>query len=285
MNLLAKIFDVLNKNFGVSYQPIEQTIFLGEVRRTISGTLRDKPDYDDGWLLALAYHVVSVFDVGCNIGQASCIFLSPGKVRDIVLIDANPEALAIAAKNMIMNKLSHKTRFINAFAAESTGGRVSFFTTGAGAAGSIYVTHAKTAANLGSSSTVPTISLDWISEWYQLTPELVKIDTEGAEYKVLQGSIGLAKKRATKFLVEMHSNSELSMKENARNILNWCISHGYTPWYLKEKIVLESPVMIENRGRCHLLLLPSEHEFPKYLRSIDQSADLETVQALMRSDD
>lgn len=83
----------------------------------------------------------------------------------------------------------------------------------------------------------------------------------------------------------MHSNPELSMNDNALNILNWCMNIGYTPWYLKEKIILESPSMIENRGRCHLLLLPSEHQFPKYLNSIAQSADLETVQALMQRAD
>lgn len=200
MKVLTKIYDVLNKKLDISYQPVESTLFLGKVWHTVRGTLRKEVDYDDGWLLALAYHSKTVFDVGCNIGQSSCILLSPGKVQEMIMLDASKEALTIAARNMILNQLSHKTRFVHSFAAETTGKQIPFFTIGAGAAGSMYSTHAKTAVKQGSSSVVPTVSLDWISNWYQLVPDLVKIDTEGAEYKVLQGSIEIAKKKKTIFL-------------------------------------------------------------------------------------
>ncbi len=280
MNSLTKMMDVLYKRFGISSQPIEQDVLLGKPVRTIGGGIRHEPDYDDGWLLALAYHSSSVFDVGCNIGQAGFLLLYPGRINKIVMIDPNPKALAISAENMILNHFSHKVQFVCAFAAENTGEQISFFTTGIGAAGSMYKTHAKTAAKLGRSFLVPTISLDWLSDWYQWVPDLVKIDTEGAEYRVLLGSTALAKKQETKFLVEMHSNKELSMSDNARNILDWCAGNKYTAWYLKEKKVLDSPAVIEKRGRCHLLLLPGGEDFPAYLKSIEQSADLEMVRKI-----
>lgn len=277
MNLLAKFSNVLFKRFGLSYQPIEEADFLGRSFRTVKGTIRNKPDYDDAWLLALAYHSKLVFDVGCNVGPAGFLLLYPEKIQRIVFVDANAQALAVAAKNMMLNNLSHKAQFICAFASDTMGERIPFYTLGTGAAGSIYKTHAKSAAALDEFILVPQITLDWLSEWYQFVPDLVKIDVEGAEYEVLLGASGFAKLHKTKFFVEMHSNEELPMRDNAKNILQWCEMNRYTAWYLKEKTVLHSPSMIEGRGRCHLLLIPDGEQFPAFLTSLEQSADLQKV--------
>lgn len=264
----------LSARFGISYHPLESINFLGKPFRVVRGTIRKHPDYDDAWLLALAYHSRIVFDIGCNVGQTAFILLYPGVIERIIMIDANPDALTIAAKNLILNHLSHKAIFVCGFVSDRIGGNIEFFTIGSGAAGSMYRSHAKTASMMHSSFFVPTLSVDWLCSWFNLVPDLIKVDVEGAEVKVLQGAKEIAKKQKTRFFVEMHSNPELPMSENVKQLLHWCRDLNYTAWYLKEKVKLEDPEQIKGRGRCHLLLLPNGEKFPDYLRPIPQSCSL-----------
>ncbi len=64
------------------------------------------------------------------------------------------------------------------------------------------------------------------------------------------------------------------MSENAGRIILWCKELNYTAWYLKEKVALISPDHIAHRGRCHLLLQPSDWDFPEFLKDIEQGAAL-----------
>jgi FkbM family methyltransferase len=64
---------------------------------------------------------------------------------------------------------------------------------------------------------VPTITIDTLCADFGLTPGLIKIDVEGAEYGVLQGSKACAKKGQTHYLVEMHSNPQMTMVANNKS--------------------------------------------------------------------
>ncbi len=75
-------------------------------------------------------------------------------------------------------------------------------------------------------------------------------------------------------MVEMHSQPELPMQENAALVLDWCRENGYTPWYMKEAVAMDQPEMIEHRGRCHLLLLPDAEPYPQGLAAIPQGSPL-----------
>ncbi len=105
-------------------------------------------------------------------------------------------------------------------------------------------------------------------EKYHTIPDLVKLDVEGAEYQALLGSTECARQRVTRFLVEMHSNPELSMLLNAQNVLQWCQEVSYKAWYLAEGEILERPEAIQNRSRCHLLLQPTDWLCPGFLYGI-----------------
>ena len=109
---------------------------------------------------------------------------------------------------------------------------------------------------------------------YKVIPDLVKIDVEGAEAKVMRGAVELAKHQQTKFMMEVHSSTELSIIENTNQLLNWCEANGYTAWYLKDKIVLTNAEPVKARGRYHLLLLPKGTALPGYLMNIEQRAPL-----------
>ena len=78
------------------------------------------PDYDDAWLYACARHCEIVFDVGANIGQSALLMLLSNSVKRAVLVDANWEALAVAAENLIRNQLSASCQFVHAFAGDQS---------------------------------------------------------------------------------------------------------------------------------------------------------------------
>jgi FkbM family methyltransferase len=242
-----------------------------------AGAIREIADYDDAWLAACAAHAHTVLDIGANKGQAAMIILLNETVERIVLVDPNPSALAVAASNLIHSNVSHKASFIRAFVSNRDDENVKFWTVGLGAAGSIYASHAKSAANKEEFLSVKTITIDTICEYHQLKPDLIKIDVEGAEIKVLHGSKRCATELQPRYLVEMHSNTDLTMRDNAEQVIQWCGENAYTPYYLKDHLVLDSPEIIAHRGRCHLMLQPSSWAYPDWLRSVNQSDSLSTV--------
>lgn len=262
------------------FRKTEKIRFLERNYQVVRGTIRKQPDYDDAWLLACSSHATKIFDLGANIGQASLLELYSENVNELLLVDPNPKALSKAAENMIMNHLIDRVRFSCASVSDQADQSIEFWTVGTGAAGSMWKQHAKTAAKKHQSYSVPTTTIDNLSEHFG-APDLIKIDIEGAESLALKGCQNTVKNRSTRIFVEMHSNPELPMAENARQVLAWCSKNGYKAWYLKEKVLLTHPEMISSRGRCHILLQPSEWEFPEWLLSIEQSANPESVLRLI----
>jgi FkbM family methyltransferase len=250
---------------------------LGQPLQVVEGSVRNHSDYDDAWFLASAMHSEVIFDVGANQGHMAVLALLCPSVRQIVLFEPNPQALLIAAENLIRNQLSAKARFVCAFVSDRSGGVARLWTVGTGAAGSMWAGHAETASRAGRSIEVSTVTVDDVMAAHDLVPDLVKVDVEGAEGFVLEGARRCAMKRKARFLVEMHSNPELPMLENAAQALEWCGQVGYAAWYLAAGAPLRSAEDVSRRGRCHLLLQPSDWPYPAWLVGIPQSADLSAV--------
>lgn len=255
----------------------ESAVVLGVAVTVCRGTVRRTPDYDDAWFAACACHSNIILDVGANIGQEALLALVARPESEVFLVEANPEALLIAAENLILNNLIHRTRLTCAFAGDSDDNTIAFWTIGAGAAGSIFPGHAASAARLHRSISARTVTLDRIARDYAIVPDLVKIDVEGAETLVLNGCMEIAAHMRTRFLVELHSPPELPMRVNAERVLGWATRCNYQPWYLKNHSLLSSPDEVADRGRCHLLLQPRGWPYPKWLARIPQGAPPEIV--------
>ncbi|MBX2944888.1 MAG: FkbM family methyltransferase [Cyclobacteriaceae bacterium] len=234
-------------------------------------------DKDDAWYATLVRDAKVIFDIGANVGWTALLAHVYGSPLKVVLIDPNPNALAYAAGNMIMNDFSENSIFIKSFVADKVGEKVKFFTVDVGAAGSMYSSHAKTASSLNSWYWVSTITVDELTTKLNIFPDLIKIDVEGAEHLVLLGASKLCSLNKVKVFVEMHSNRELSMAKNAELILSWCAEQGYKAWYLTTGDELITPSQIASRGRCHLLLLPSSYEYPVQFKSIKQGDALPSL--------
>jgi len=240
----------------------------------------DPVDYDDAWMLALAYHSSVIFDLGANIGQSTFLMLQAPNVKNVVLVDASPLALTIAADNLIRNHLSDRVRFYNAFVSDTVGESVRFATPGGSATGGHYVQADDSGVNPNDIATVPTITIDRLVEMFTLTPDLVKIDIVDYEKQVMDGGSKLAEQAKTRFLIEMHRTERKTQRQNTQDILDWCARVNYAAWYLKEAVRLSSPDTVEHRGRYHLLLQPAAWEFPAELAQIPQNAEIEIVPPL-----
>lgn len=244
----------------------------------LPGTVRKTVDQDDAWWFYLAKYHNAIYDVGCNIGYTSLLALIQDAKKQIVLVDPNPVALQHAAMNIINNGLGSKAQYYAAFVGDKLDDTVKFYTVGSGQAGSMYASHAETASTLNSFMEVNTITLDYMYDFYGFKPDLVKIDVEGAETLVMKAAGKLAKEAQCAFFIEMHNVENLGMEQAGDLMVEWCDQNNYKAWYLKTQEVLSSGKMIATRGKCHLLLLPKDKEYPEYLKGVPQNGQLpETI--------
>lgn len=273
-NLKTRALRTLEK-YGFERRLIEKNKILDKSFKVRKGTIRTKQDKDDAWLFQLSKDSKFIFDIGANIGQSAMLMMynNPEKV---VLVDPNPRALSMASENLICNNLGHKAIFYTGFVSESPGNEIDFYTLGFGAAGSKFKSFAKTANKFKSHYKVSTLSIDQISEECKIIPDLIKIDVEGAEIDALNGSTEVAKHLKTRFFVEIHSGEELPIVENTSKILDWCKNNLYQAIYLTNMKPLDLED-IKNRGRYHVLLLPSKAEIPKGLLKIKEGDQLNSI--------
>lgn len=238
-------------------------------------TIRRTADKDDGWLFACSSVSRRIFDIGTNIGQAAMLELYCDSVEHVLLVDPNPMALSIAAENLIVNNFVHRVNFERVFVSDRPDQELDFYTVLYGAAGSMFKSHARTAARRNLHFKVFTTTIDLLVKKYGI-PDFIKIDIEGAESLALKGAMDCMRSNKTRFLVEMHSNADIPMVENARRVLGICEEVGYSAWYLSRKVLLTSPEQLSDRGRCHLLLQPKDWEWPEKIIQIPQDAALDS---------
>jgi FkbM family methyltransferase len=269
-NLLKAVF---YKVKGQSLKFVSKEL-SGYHLKVVPGTIREKVDQDDAWWFYLAKHHDIIFDIGCNIGYTALLALIQNPDRQIVLVDPNPKALGIAALNIIENGFGHKTQYFSAFVGNKVDDDVKFYTVGSGAAGSMHPSHAQTASSMNSFINVKTVTLDYLYRYYNLKPDLVKIDVEGAETLVMEAAKVLANETQCAFFIEMHDVVDLGMEAAGQMMIDWCEEQAYKVWYLKTGDELVNAETIKTRGKCHLLLMPKEKLYPDYLKGIAQNASL-----------
>lgn len=256
-------------------QGVENQTILGRNLR-VEGHNHGEVDYDDAWLIGLLAESDGFLDIGCNIGffsLASCM-LRPEST--VLAIDANPECAAVTAANLVRNGFGDRSRAISTFVSD-TRREVRFNTVGLGAAGSGLDGLSRTAEDLGSASTVQSDTLDALVEMTHFKPDLVKVDVEGAEREVLAGAVRTVAAHHPRFMVEMHSGGDLTMEQNATDVLSWCSAKGYEAWYLSTGEQLVDAATVAHRGRCHLLLQPADTPYPAVLEGVPQRAPIEMV--------
>jgi len=259
-------------------QKYESKVLLDKKYTVIRGSIRGNNDYDDAWLLYLSNKSQIIFDIGCNIGQSSILISHSKLLKKLFLVEPNPLSLSMASENLILNNLSDNVTFIPKAAYNKSNEKIRLWTMpGAYAGASTDINFTESGKISNNYFDVETITLDDIAKKYNCTPDLVKIDVEGAESTVLEGATNIAKSEHTQFLVEVHSSPSLSIEENTTKILNWAKYNNYLTYYLCEHKQLKSIEDIKGRGRYHVLLIHKEKEYPKGLNKIMQASKIDAL--------
>ena len=270
----------LNNKYNRKYNDkYEKKQILDKTFLLRKNSIKESNDYDYAWLLFLGINSKIIYDVGCNVGQSSILLYYNNNSKKIVLIEPNPFALSLAAENIIINNLSEQTTFISKAASNTSGDKVKLWGIAHFSGRSILQDFSESGNLTNNSTLVTTTTLDDIYSRDQLLPDLIKIDVEGAEVLVLEGSTKIASNKQTKFFVEVHSSNRLSIIDNTQKILDWCKKNNYKAFYLSEHIELKDSNYIKHRGRYHILLLPKEKEYPKGLSNIKQGADFNEIKS------
>jgi len=266
------------KNTRLYNKKYEVKNILDKKYTIIKGCIRKESDYDEAWLLFLSSKSEIVFDVGCNIGQSSLLITHSNSLKKLVLIEPNPLSLSMAAENLIMNNKSENVKFIPKAAYNESGVNIKLWSMpGAYAGASLDINFTEMGNITKSYFDVETITLDEIAETYNYFPDLVKIDVEGAEFSVLEGSINIAKNENTLFIVEIHSSIKLNIVENTNKILHWAQQNNYHAYYLCEHKKLINSEHIKHRGRYHILLINKQKKYPEGLNRIKQGLNIEQL--------
>jgi FkbM family methyltransferase len=174
---------------------------------------------------------VSVFvDVGASLGQYTYFANQILKNGTIYCIEADPirihrlKELASQWENTSNNRI-----FIIHAAAVEAIGRVEFFRTDANLSGGLFVRapadHARSEPLNWTACDTEGITLDSLCGG--LEPDLIKIDVEGSEYRVLAGARNILAAGKCRFLVEVHPWGDESLKKTPSDVFRFFSSFGY----------------------------------------------------------
>jgi len=72
------------------------------------GSLRDRPDYGDPWLLGCACNSKHIVEIGAKVGPVARLMHTSPLVRSVALADPNVETLAVATDNLIRYRMSDR---------------------------------------------------------------------------------------------------------------------------------------------------------------------------------
>lgn len=147
-----------------------------------------------------------VVDVGSNAGQYTVLFASLcGEGGRVIAFEPAAPARDLLNENLALNGFESRVR-IESYALSDVAGQHTFYHRGADAMASLERAGfgAESSASDIQEGTVETVALDdYLAERQHGTPNLVKIDVEGAEINVLRGAIKTLRGQ-TRMICELH---------------------------------------------------------------------------------
>lgn len=109
--------------------------------------------------------------------------------------------------------------------------------------------------------TVTSVSLDAFCANKNITPDIIKIDSEGYEREVLMGSKGILTDTTTKRpLVTIEVAGGATWAENSHQAFDLLTSYGYSPYEIHPNGTIASHTFKETYAYDNLLFIPVERE-------------------------
>lgn len=170
-----------------------------------------------------------VVDIGANIGLFTVLFAKTiAAERRVLAIEPIPAALSCLRRNLARNSVSQAVILFEGVASEQDGeyeihtiaGREEYSSLGA-------IVHPAAVGQSFQTLKVKGIRVDDLVEQHNLSPGLIKIDTEGAEYQVLSGAMGTLERQRPVILSELSDTLLAGFGTNAQQVVHLLQSHGY----------------------------------------------------------
>jgi FkbM family methyltransferase len=206
-------------------------------------------------------------DVGASLGQYSFFANRVLKGGRIFCIEADPlrmQRLKKAASEWEAMSTNQIT-VLHAAAAEKEG-KVEFFTTDANVSGGLFVHGWGGTGDRNlvqwKNFEVECITLD--SLFKNLKPDLVKIDVEGAEHRVLEGARSILEEGKCRFLVEVHPWGDKSVNRAPSDVFRLFSQFGYDFRRTHRHWLFEkSNHRFKTLLKCKLICVVMEHAWLK----------------------
>jgi FkbM family methyltransferase len=243
--------DVVNEKYQVCY---ESRVYV--------------PERDYEMLRFFAREKKCIFDIGANHGITALMMARQCSLDGLVYaFDPSEEACRIIQENALHSHMQEKVIAVNSLVMDHSGDVQNFYWSFASGGASIFENR------LGHNYALKkvTLSVDDFCLYMKLKPDLIKIDVEGAEFLVIKGMENTLRSDRPMIHLELHSWQEMTMKANAKQILEWLIPFGYHMIYLSTLEIITDPNLLSARGRCHVLLKHQDSPLPSGIELIDRS--------------
>lgn len=177
-------------------------------------------------------------DVGASLGQYTFFANKVMKKGRIIAVEPDPIRFEELARNCDKWRSLSDNELIavNAAASDKEDGKIRFYTTQTNVSGGLFVHEVKPALLKASEIEalrweeilVESCTLDTLLAGR--IPDIVKIDVEGAELRVLRGAKNLLRAGKTKFLVELHGGwTDPEGQKDLSEVYGLMASFGYEP--------------------------------------------------------
>jgi FkbM family methyltransferase len=255
------------RSINRALRPTARVTLLGQSYRLRSEARPQEIDRDYAVLRDLARDKRCILDVGANVGLISLIMAS-GAMADNGLVysfEASEAACRLIRDNAALNGLASRVTVVNALIAERSGLSIDFYGDVASGGASIipgYLAHHQPLRKA-------TLALDDFVIESGCVPDLIKIDVEGAELRVLAGLTETMRSARPLIFIELHSWGHMTVGQTVEALLPRLASLDYCLVYLRSKTVVSDPSVLAGRGRCHVLACPHGAPILEELAGLD----------------
>ena len=243
---LAKNFRVLAKNQGIIFAMQHYLGYLGyrhysiiEYPNGMKAIVRTNNFWrkisEEGWenhtiryLQVTIQQGQTVIDVGGYLGSYTILMsMLVGESGQVHTFEPDPIAFPLLQDNIQKNKLENI--FLNELALSEENGKISLISRNFfGHSGSSIADIRK--GNNYVEALVNTVTLDDYCKAHSIKPDLIKIDVEGGEFKVLNGAKKTINTYAPKIILEYHNN--YLSKDDSLELWTYLISESKEIKYL-----------------------------------------------------
>ncbi len=252
-----------------------EATFVGKQYRLAYETRHVRERVDYRFLKECARDKQCVMDVGANVGVTSLIMSDAiaggGK---IYAIEPSEASCLIVRENVLLNNVGNSIEVINAIVAERSGLPIEYHWDLVSSRASIMM---EPPSGMSIPLSKVSVSLDDLVESLEIRPDLIKIDVEGAEGRVIGGLGRVLQEIRPMTIVELHAWQGMTIAQNAAGILENAQAANYRMTDLRTKKVVEDPAVFGDlaastdqvQSRVWVLLLPEEMPMPGWIEEFD----------------